>query len=139
MNSIVVGTLGSMSAPSAILGGNCSIMALDRAGEEVLWTVTGDNVTSIELLDFNVDGYNELIVGSEDFDIRVFKDDEIVCEMSETEVHMTLTRLRYSSHLIENLNSGYHRIGTFKRHSIWVRISEWLGRSLRQKYEKLAH
>ena len=89
-NAIVVGTLGNLSAPSAILGGNCSIMALDKAGEEVLWTVTGDNVTSLELLDFNTDGYNELIVGSEDFDIRVFKDDEIVCEMSETEVLFTV-------------------------------------------------
>ncbi len=26
-------------------------------------------------------------MGSEDFDIRVFKDDEIICEMSETEVN----------------------------------------------------
>lgn len=28
----------------------------------------------------------QLIVGSEDFDIRVFKGDEIICEMTETEV-----------------------------------------------------
>lgn len=28
----------------------------------------------------------QLLVGSEDFDIRVFKEDEIVAEMSETEV-----------------------------------------------------
>lgn len=48
--------------------------------------VTGDNICSLELFDFNSDGYNELVVGSEDFDIRVFKEDEIVCEMSETEV-----------------------------------------------------
>ena len=48
--------------------------------------VTGDNVCSLELYDFNSDGFNELLVGSEDFDIRVFKDDEIISEMSETEV-----------------------------------------------------
>ena len=75
-----------MKDPVAIVGGNCSIMALNKIGEEVLWTVTGDNVCSLELLDFNNDSYNELIVGSEDFDIRVFKDDEIINEMSETEV-----------------------------------------------------
>lgn len=80
-----------MSDPCAIVGGNCSIMALNTTGEEVLWTVTGDNVTSLELLDFNSDNYNELVVGSEDFDIRVFKDDEIICEMSETEVNQTFT------------------------------------------------
>ncbi len=61
-------------------------MALNSLGEEVLWTVTGDNVCSLALLDFNLDGYNELIVGSEDFDIRVFREDEIINEMSETEV-----------------------------------------------------
>lgn len=86
-NAIAVGTLGSINQPSAIVGGNCSIIALDKAGEEVLWTVTGDNVCSVELLDFNSDNQNELVVGSEDFDIRVFKDDEIICEMSETEVN----------------------------------------------------
>jgi Bardet-Biedl syndrome 2 protein len=48
--------------------------------------VTGDNVCSLALLDFNSDSLNELVVGSEDFDIRVFKDDEIVEEMTETEV-----------------------------------------------------
>lgn len=31
--------------------------------------------------------YFQLLVGSEDFDIRVFKEDEIVAEMSETEVN----------------------------------------------------
>lgn len=29
----------------------------------------------------------QLLVGSEDFDIRVFKEDEMVAEMSETEVN----------------------------------------------------
>ena len=28
----------------------------------------------------------QLLVGSEDYDIRVFKDDEIIAEMTETEV-----------------------------------------------------
>ena len=30
--------------------------------------------------------YPQLLVGSEDFDIRVFKEDEIIAEMTETEV-----------------------------------------------------
>lgn len=37
------------------------------------WTVTGDNVCSLAFADFNCDGKNELIVGSEDFDIRIFQ------------------------------------------------------------------
>ena len=31
-------------------------------------------------------GRNQLIVGSEDYDIRIFEDDEIVMEMKETAV-----------------------------------------------------
>lgn len=39
--------------------------------------MTGDNVCSLALSDFNSDGKNELLVGSEDYDIRVFQDDEL--------------------------------------------------------------
>ena len=43
-----------------------------------LLQVTGDNVSSLALCDFNSDGKNELVVGSEDYDIRVFQNDELV-------------------------------------------------------------
>ena len=35
----------------------------------------------------------QLLVGSEDYDIRVFKDDEIIAEMTETEVRTCLNFL----------------------------------------------
>jgi Bardet-Biedl syndrome 2 protein len=92
-NAIRVGNFGKQNDPVCIIGGNCSIIALNKQGEEVLWTVTGDNVCSLELVDFNSDGYNELVVGSEDFDIRVFRDDEIICEMNETETIIELAKL----------------------------------------------
>ena len=85
-NAIAIGNLGSLSDPVAVVGGNCAITAINKSGEEVLWTVTGDNVSSIALFDFNNSGQNELIVGSEDSDIRVFRHDEIIAEMSETAV-----------------------------------------------------
>ena len=43
----------------------------DYEGNDPFWTVTGDNVTSLCLMDYNDDGKNELIVGSEDFEIRL--------------------------------------------------------------------
>ena len=46
---------------------------------------------SLTLVDFTGDGENELIVGSEDYDIRVFKEDEIINEMTETQVGGTST------------------------------------------------
>ena len=42
----------------------------DYEGNDPFWTVTGDNVSSLCLMDYNDDGKNELIVGSEDFEIR---------------------------------------------------------------------
>jgi len=37
----------------------------------------------------------QLVVGSEDFDIRVFREDEIIAEMTETEVDCKQMRLRF--------------------------------------------
>ncbi|XP_023240900.1 Bardet-Biedl syndrome 2 protein homolog [Centruroides sculpturatus] len=84
-NCITIGDLGNRHKPLALIGGNCSIQGFDHEGNDSFWTVTGDNVSSMSLCDFNQDGLNELLVGSEDFDIRVFKDDEIISEMTETE------------------------------------------------------
>uniref|UniRef100_A0A8C0MEN8 Bardet-Biedl syndrome 2 protein homolog n=1 Tax=Canis lupus familiaris TaxID=9615 RepID=A0A8C0MEN8_CANLF len=84
-NAIVLGTLGDISSPLAIIGGNCALQGFDHEGNDLFWTVTGDNVHSLALCDFDGDGKKELLVGSEDFDIRVFKEDEIVAEMTETE------------------------------------------------------
>uniref|UniRef100_A0AC11D583 Bardet-Biedl syndrome 2 n=1 Tax=Ovis aries TaxID=9940 RepID=A0AC11D583_SHEEP len=84
-NAIVLGMLGDITSPLAIIGGNCALQGFNHEGNDVFWTVTGDNVHSLALCDFDGDGKKELLVGSEDFDIRVFKEDEIVAEMSETE------------------------------------------------------
>uniref|UniRef100_A0AAQ6IK03 Bardet-Biedl syndrome 2 protein homolog n=1 Tax=Anabas testudineus TaxID=64144 RepID=A0AAQ6IK03_ANATE len=84
-NAIVLGKLGNIPTPLAIIGGNCALQGFDYEGNDHFWTVTGDNVRSLVLCDFTGDGKNELLVGSEDFDIRVFKEDELVSEMTENE------------------------------------------------------
>uniref|UniRef100_A0A669EKY5 Bardet-Biedl syndrome 2 protein homolog n=1 Tax=Oreochromis niloticus TaxID=8128 RepID=A0A669EKY5_ORENI len=80
-NAIVLGKLGDIPSPLAIIGGNCALQGFDYEGNDHFWTVTGDNVRSLVLCDFTGDGKNELLVGSEDFDIRVFKEDELVLIM----------------------------------------------------------
>lgn len=95
-NVIVTGRLGSFENPLAIVGGNCSIQGFDFEGNDEFWTVTGDNVSSLAMCDFNSDGKAELLVGSEDFDIRVFKEDEIIAEMTETESVTSLCPIRGS-------------------------------------------
>ena len=62
MNVVEIGKLGSMPTedPVAIAGGNCSLQGFDYEGNDVFWTVTGDNVGAIALCDFDGDGVNEV-------------------------------------------------------------------------------
>uniref|UniRef100_A0AAQ5ZDV1 BBSome complex member BBS2 n=1 Tax=Amphiprion ocellaris TaxID=80972 RepID=A0AAQ5ZDV1_AMPOC len=95
-NAIVLGKLGDIPSPLAIIGGNCALQGFDYVGNDHFWTVTGDNVRSLVLCDFTGDGKNELLVGSEDFDIRVFKEDELVSEMTENETVTSLCHMHGS-------------------------------------------
>ena len=45
-------------------------------------------------MDYNGDGGNELLVGSEDYDIRIFAKDEILSEITETEAVTALTSIQ---------------------------------------------
>ncbi|CAF0786537.1 unnamed protein product [Adineta ricciae] len=92
-NAITIGKWGELPEQLAIVGGNCSIHGFNKKSEDVLWTVTGDNVSSLALLDFNGDGYNELVVGSEDYDIRVFREDQLIADMQETETIVSICPL----------------------------------------------
>ncbi|XP_025409621.1 Bardet-Biedl syndrome 2 protein homolog isoform X1 [Sipha flava] len=99
--AISIGKLSSMKDPAIIIGGNCSIQAFDYKGNEILWTVTGDNVRSIIVMDVDLDGSNEILVGSDDYEIREFKDDIIVNEISETSsicslIHFSPGRFAYA-------------------------------------------
>lgn len=85
VNCLLVGKEGTASQPMVLAGGNCSILGFDEKGEEALWTVTGDNVSSLALCDVDADGHLEMLVGSDDFEIRVFRREELLHEISETD------------------------------------------------------
>lgn len=89
-NTILIGQLSADEERLALVGGNCAIQGLDHEGHDKYWTVTGDNVCSMALVDFNQDGHNELLVGSEDYEIRVFKHDELLAEIPESDVVISL-------------------------------------------------
>ncbi|XP_069822061.1 BBSome complex member BBS2 isoform X2 [Dendropsophus ebraccatus] len=118
-NAVVLGSLGDITSPLAIIGGNCALQGFDSRGSDVFWTVTGDNVRSLALCDFDGDGKKELLVGSEDFDIRVFKEDEIVAEMTETETITAMCPM-YSSRFGYALSNG--TVGVYERISRYWRI-----------------
>ncbi|XP_078526816.1 BBSome complex member BBS2 [Lissotriton helveticus] len=118
-NAIVLGNVGDLPTPLAIIGGNCALQGFDYEGNDLFWTVTGDNVRSLALCDFDSDGKKELLVGSEDFDIRVFKEDEIVAEMAETEAITSLCSM-YGSRFGYALSNG--TVGVYDRATRYWRI-----------------
>ncbi|KAF7277987.1 hypothetical protein GWI33_008983 [Rhynchophorus ferrugineus] len=93
IKSIVLGQFKTFKSPIILVGGNSSLHGYDHNGEEVFWVAIGDIVTSLILMDYNNDGQNELIVSSEDFNIRVFKGDQTIVEHNETEVVTSLIPL----------------------------------------------
>jgi len=86
VNVIAFGNLISVEVPVCLVGGNCSIQAFDHEGTELFWTVTGDNVSALSFCDVNDDGIPELICGTEDFEIRVLAHEDVVKEITETDV-----------------------------------------------------
>ncbi|XP_004913585.1 Bardet-Biedl syndrome 2 protein isoform X2 [Xenopus tropicalis] len=118
-NAVVLGSLGDITSPLAVIGGNCALQGFDCSGNDLFWTVTGDNVRSLALCDFDGDEKKELLVGSEDFDIRVFKEDEIVAEMSETETITALCPM-YGSRFGYALSNG--TVGVYDRTARYWRI-----------------
>jgi Bardet-Biedl syndrome 2 protein len=90
-NVVLIGRVGSSKESLALAGGNGALQGFNEKGEDSLWTLTGDTVTAMTLTDFDNDGSNEIIVGSGDNDIRVFKEDAIIHEVSETDAVAALS------------------------------------------------
>ena len=91
--SIAVGALDS-SAPLCLVGGNCSIQGFDHEGEEQFWTVAGETVRALVVCDIDQDGKNEVIAGSDDFEIRILQcSGDIVAEGTQNDKVLFLQRI----------------------------------------------
>ena len=83
LNCLSFGQIEGVDDKLIMAGGNCSITGLDSQAEERFWTVTSDNAQTLTFIDWDEDGNDELIVGSDDFAIRVFKGEELVFDINE--------------------------------------------------------
>ena len=91
VNVLKIGKTSAYNAPSLLFaGGNCSIIGFNSEGNEAFWTVTGDNVSAMEVFDVDGDGMDELVVGSDDFEIRTFRSEDVITEVSEVSKIMML-------------------------------------------------
>lgn len=93
VNVIAFGQLPAIENRVCVVGGNCSVQAFDHEGTELYWTVTGDNVSALAFCDVDEDGSPELLCGTEDFEIRAFKQEEVLKEITETDVVLRIEAL----------------------------------------------
>lgn len=84
LNCLTFGKMRGIKEPLIVAGGDCSITGFDVNAEEKFWTVTGDNARTMKFMPWTmVDDKNELVVGSDDFAIRVFKGAEMIFDINE--------------------------------------------------------
>lgn len=84
MNCLHFTKIHSIWDPLIVAGGNCSITGFDINSTESFWTVTGDNVWALESVDIDFDGIPELVVGSDDFSIWMFRHEELIFDIKES-------------------------------------------------------
>lgn len=80
---MVYGQYSSYPEPICICGGSYNIIGIDINGEDKFWTVLGGNAICMKLNDINNDGANELIVGTDDYTIRFYQNEDNINEINE--------------------------------------------------------
>lgn len=119
VNALTIGKMGSSSKPLVMAGGNCSILGFDGKGAESFWTVTGDNVSSMALCDLNSNGNPFLLVGSDDFEIRVFQQEELLNEITEADKVTILSPIGNGSKFAYGLANGTVGVYTGVNNRLW--------------------
>ncbi|RCN48036.1 FG-GAP repeat protein [Ancylostoma caninum] len=111
VHCFAVGKIGDLDR-MILCGGNCAIWGFDETGKDVYWTVTGDAVTTMCFCDFDGDGEMELIIGSPDSELRIFKNDLMRAELLETDAVIVLQgfdRNRFGYALANGTVGMYHQ------------------------------
>ncbi|THD22172.1 Bardet-Biedl syndrome 2 protein [Fasciola hepatica] len=91
--------LNTKNQAIVLIGGRCSLIALDENGTEVFWTVMGESVMSLAVtepdnaLDGTEEDTNQLVIGSDDCRIRIMHRNVILRELIETEAVTLLVAL----------------------------------------------
>ncbi|KAJ8613369.1 hypothetical protein CTAYLR_002287 [Chrysophaeum taylorii] len=98
----------AISSSLVLVGGNCSVVGFSprNGGAEVLWTVAGDNVRALAAFG------ERILVGSDDYDIKLLDGEEPVVEVTEADRVTALAALsedRFAFGLANGTLGVYHR------------------------------
>lgn len=89
VSALTMGTIGTQPKPLVFAGGNCTVQGFDFEGNDAFWAVTGDTVSAMTVADYG-DGRPQLVVGSTDFELRFFRDEEMLHESAEADKAVAL-------------------------------------------------
>ena len=116
--SMTCGRFSTFKEPLCLAGGNCNIVGVDINGEDKFWTVLGGNTICMALGDFDSDDKNVLYVGTDDYTIRIYKDEEPILEINENTKIVILTPIE-GEYFCYGLETG--TIGLYKKSAkVWT-------------------
>ena len=117
--SMTCGRFSSFTEPLCLAGGNCNIVGVDINGEDKFWTVLGGNTICMALGDFNKDDKNELFVGTDDYTIRIYKEEEPILEINENTKIVIICPIE-DDYFCYGLETG--TVGLYKGSSrVWIK------------------
>lgn len=113
VGAMCVGRMSSLERrPLILVGGSCSLQGFDSDGNEAFWTVTSGNVTAMDLA-----RGGSLLVGTDDFDIRMYKDEDVVNEVMEND---TVLGVRHIDSELFAYSLANGTVGVYERESrLW--------------------
>ena len=118
LNCLCFGKMRGIPDPLIVAGGDCSLTGFDMNAEEKFWTVTGDNARAMQFMPWtNTDAQNELVVGSDDFAIRVFKGAELIFDINEDAkvIDLQVVKMNVFGYALDNGTFGVY----YGRKRLW--------------------
>ncbi|KAH7724118.1 bardet-Biedl syndrome 2 protein [Aphelenchoides avenae] len=91
---IEVGLLDEYQTPVIVFGCGTTLWGIDDQGRDLFWTALGDEVNALAICDVNSDGINELVIGTNGVEIKVFKNASLLSEYTEGDPTITLCTIK---------------------------------------------
>ena len=97
--------------PLALVGGNCSLLGYDKAGENAFWTVAGDNISALSAGYIKNKRDLNIIAGSEDYAIQIFQGEEMIYNIQESSKPIAFTPIKMGrfAYALDNGNCGIYK------------------------------
>ncbi|KAE9553532.1 hypothetical protein FO519_003281 [Halicephalobus sp. NKZ332] len=119
IRDIQFGPVDDQKTPIVVCACGSTIWGIDSFGKDVFWTALGDDINSLALCDFDNDGNNEIVVGTNGIEIKVLKNLALICELTEGDPVSTIKTLSKTAFLFA-LTSG--TLGLYENKALFWRV-----------------